>query len=350
MNVQSASIFSLSIEQQWQALTGQAQSAPKSAAAFDASGLNGVDEASSAGAASTVQRGVAGSASGLVDNLTGTFAEEMTKALSAYKDPQGNSQDPTALVQSLTQAVESIRDIAGDGAASAAMGALLKKAKSGNLTEDSLRDGMLEAMSFVDQNAGVDAGDKVMAVFNGQVNDDMNAFFNNGSDEHFAVILKDSSGEAVFDSARDAAKALYGFAKSTMSSEDLDQLPSPDGNLDEFFSKFPGQTVAQYLDSLREKALAGESGQDGTGQAGETQAADQAGTVQEVLYSSVTVSFTLERLTLFSDSGQPSGQTQGQSQGQSQAVAGQDLAQSPYGQTGASSGSGMTGLALNLPV
>ncbi len=345
MNVQSASIFSLSIEQQWQAITGQAQNAPKSAAAFDASGLNGVDEASSTGAATTVQRGVTGSASGLVDNLTGTFAEEMTKALSAYKDPQGNSQDPTALVQSLTQAVESIRNIAGDGAASAAMGALLKKAKSGNLTEDSLRDGMLEAMSFVDQNAGVDAGDKVMAVFNGQVNDDMNAFFNNGSDEHFAVILKDSSGQAVFDSARDAAKALYGFAKSGMSSEDLDQLPSPDGNLDEFFSKFPGQTVAEYLASLRDKALAGESGQ-----ADGTQAADQSGTVQETLFSSVSVSFTLTRLTLFSDSGQPSGQTQGQSQGQSQTLAGTDQAQTPYGQSGYSADSGMTGLAVNLPV
>lgn len=344
MNVQSASIFTLSIEQQWQAVAGQTQGAAKSAAAFDASGLAGVEESSSAGAASTVQRGVTGAASGVVDTLTGTFAEEMTKALSAYKDPQGDSQDPSALVQSLTQAVESIRSIAGDGAASAAMGALLKKAKSGNLTEDSLRDGMLEAMSFVDQNAGVDAGDKVMAVFNGQVNDEMNTFFNNGSDEHFAVILKDSQGEAVFDSARDAAKALYGFAQSTMSAEDLAKLPSPDGNLDEFFSNFPGQTVAQYLDSLREKALAGESGQDGA--ADGTQAAGQAGAVQEVLYSSVTVSFTLERLTLFSDSGQPSGQTQSQSQGQS----GADQTQTPYGQTGASGGSGMTGLAVNLPV
>lgn len=348
MNVQSASIFTLSIEQQWQAATGQTQNAPKSAAAFDASGLSGVDQTSSAGSASTVQRGVAGSASGLVDTLAGTFAEEMTKALSATKDPQGNSQDPTALVQSLTQAVESIRGIAGDGAASAAMGALLKKARSGNLTEDSLRDGMLEAMGFVDQNAGVDAGDKVMAVFNGQVNDEMNKFFNNGSDEHFAVILKDSSGEAVFDSARDAAKALYGFAQSTMSSEDLAKLPSPDGDLDEFFSNFPGQTVAEYLDSLRDKALAGESGQDGA--ADGTQAMGQARTVQESLYSSVTVSFTLERLTLFSDSGQPSGQSQGHSQGQSQGQAGQDQGQTPYGQTGYAADSGMTGLAVNMPV
>ncbi len=344
MMVQSTSV-SISIEQQWQALAARPQEATDKTASTDPA--SGTDIAASTSGV-TVQRGWE-SGSGAVKNLTGTFADEMTKALAGVTGPDGKTQDPTDLVDSLTKAVDSIRDIAGDGAASAAMGILLKKAKSGTLTEDSMRDGMLEAMNFVDQNVGVDAGDKVMNVFNGTVNDKLNAFFNNGKDEHFAVLLKDGTNEATFDSARSAAQALSQYAQANMSAEDAAALPSADGDLSTFFKNFPGQTFSDFLKSVKDKSSA--QAADSTNATGDTAAADPTDPAQAATLTTTSLTIQIERLTLFTDSGEISGQTDPTQAGTPGAAQAQGAyPKTPYDLLAAPASLSSTGLALNIPV
>ncbi len=107
----------------------------------------------------------------------------------ATSDPQLAVEERAAeandLAGSLERAVNFVRDNFGDQAATATMGLVYQHVGSGELTEEKLADGLLSGLKFIDRNFGVAAGDKVMAFFNGDVNNALNAFFDNGLSEQF---------------------------------------------------------------------------------------------------------------------------------------------------------------------
>jgi hypothetical protein len=105
----------------------------------------------------------------------------------------GDSADDTdakgaALASSLAGAVDYIREEYGSDAATAAMGLVLQNVGDGALTEENLSDGLVAALKFIDKNLGTAAGDRVMARFNGSLNDAMNRYFENGSEELFVAV------------------------------------------------------------------------------------------------------------------------------------------------------------------
>jgi hypothetical protein len=88
-----------------------------------------------------------------------------------------------------------IRREYGSDAATAAMGLVLQHVGDGALTEDSLGDGLVAALKFIDTNLGIAAGDAVMAEFNGALNTAINRYFENGVEEEF-VAVESTAGAA----------------------------------------------------------------------------------------------------------------------------------------------------------
>lgn len=76
----------------------------------------------------------------------------------------------------------------GDAAATAVMGIVYKGIGDGPVTEDSLGNGLLDALRFVDRQFGTTSGDAFMAHLNGDgLNDALNNYFDNGRSERFMV-------------------------------------------------------------------------------------------------------------------------------------------------------------------
>jgi len=81
--------------------------------------------------------------------------------------------------------VDFIRSSFGDEAATATMGIVYKRIGQGQIDEQSLGDGLVNAIKFIDRNFGVAAGDKVMGFFNADLNQHINEYFDNGKMEQF---------------------------------------------------------------------------------------------------------------------------------------------------------------------
>ncbi len=75
----------------------------------------------------------------------------------------------------------------GEKAASAMIGIVYKRLGDGEINERTLGDAFLDVTRFIDKNFGTGAGDAFMAHLNGNLNDSMNAFFDNGLNERFMV-------------------------------------------------------------------------------------------------------------------------------------------------------------------
>lgn len=116
------------------------------------------------------------------------FANEVIRRLEsggeAALDSEGNPKDSEDLRQSLGQTMDWIRERFGDDTAAAAAGMILQSTSSG-VTEDSLGDGLLNTLKFIDRNFGIAAGDAAIAQFNGALNQEINEYFDNGADELF---------------------------------------------------------------------------------------------------------------------------------------------------------------------
>ncbi|QLA17454.1 hypothetical protein [Desulfolutivibrio sulfoxidireducens] len=120
----------------------------------------------------------------------------------------GQDRKGSALASALADAVDFIREEYGSDAATAAMGLVMQNVGDGALTEDSLGDGLVAALKFIDKNLGIAAGDAVMAEFNGALNTAINRYFENGVEEEFVAvettaessdILADTLSQAVAD-------------------------------------------------------------------------------------------------------------------------------------------------------
>ncbi|MGE4503850.1 MAG: hypothetical protein AB7D51_00755 [Desulfovibrionaceae bacterium] len=114
------------------------------------------------------------------------FALEMTRRLSGLTDAEGEEKDPTALVGALNGAVSFIRQQHGDDAATASM-AMILGSTGGRASEDSLGNGLVKVLQFVDDTYGYEAGDRALVKFNGELNRELNGFFENGLSEKFLV-------------------------------------------------------------------------------------------------------------------------------------------------------------------
>lgn len=125
-----------------------------------------------------------------------SFAQDMLRRLTeqAGAGEDGQARDAGGLASALQDSMDYLRENFGDEAATAAIGLVYQHAGNGTITEDSLGQGLVAALKFVDRNFGTAAGDQVLAQFNGQLNDQLNAYFDNGADERFLSVDAGMSG------------------------------------------------------------------------------------------------------------------------------------------------------------
>ena len=194
---------------------------------------------SSAGSGSFAGRSSAGGATFAVGQTSigreeiETFAAEIKRRADMGKtatDGAANDQDAAtgdsaagtdatgaALADSLANAVDFIREEYGSDAATATMGLVLQNVGDGALTEENLSDGLVAALKFIDKNLGTAAGDRVMARFNGSLNDSMNRYFENGHEELFVAV---ENGVASFGTGVAAPATQIGDEDSAASAQD----------------------------------------------------------------------------------------------------------------------------------
>lgn len=96
----------------------------------------------------------------------------------------GQPRDKSELREALGDAMDWVRERFGDEAAAAASGMVMASTSNG-VTEESLGDGLLNALKLIDRNYGIAAGDAAIARFNQGVNAELNEYFDNGKNELF---------------------------------------------------------------------------------------------------------------------------------------------------------------------
>lgn len=129
--------------------------------------------------------------------LGGVFANEIVRRLESGQegslDLEGQHKDADDLRHSLGRTMDWIRDRFGDETAAAAAGMVLQSTSSG-VTEDSLSNGLLNTLRFIDRNFGFAAGDEAIGRFNSNLNGALNDYFDNGSEELFYAVETPADG------------------------------------------------------------------------------------------------------------------------------------------------------------
>ena len=113
------------------------------------------------------------------------FAHEITRRASLTPAPENRTTTDDALEKSLTEAVSFVEDNFGDRAARTFMGVVLRNAATKPMNEDDLGNALVDGLEFIDRAFGIAAGDKAMAFFNGDLNEAVNGYFQNGRNESF---------------------------------------------------------------------------------------------------------------------------------------------------------------------
>ncbi len=154
---------------------------------------------------------------------TGTTADAATGAAStAPTDAERN-----ALSGALSGSVRWVADTFGDAAATAVMGIVYKSVGDGPVTEDSLGEGLLNALRFVDRQFGTTSGDAFMAQLNGGgLNDALNDYFDNGLSERFMVAGAGNLADDAVQGAEAAKATLVQQASDGASDSGADAMKS----------------------------------------------------------------------------------------------------------------------------
>lgn len=155
------------------------------------------EETASVFAQEVARRAVAG-----VEAVAGTEASgsiAMGNTALGQDDAEGGSagsaEQRARLASALEGAVQHVAGEYGDKAGTAFMGLVIKRLGSGPVTEETLGNGLLDGLRFIDRQFGTEAGDELMDKFNGDLNHSLNDFFGNGLSEQFiAVSSKDGIG------------------------------------------------------------------------------------------------------------------------------------------------------------
>lgn len=138
------------------------------------------------------------------------------------------------LAASLEDAMRHVADAHGDRAATAFMGLVMKRIGDGTVNEESLGNGLLDGLRFIDRQFGTAAGDSLIARFNGGLNDSLNGFFGNGHDELFI-----------------ASTTMVGQGDTSVTGGVLPTLTSAEG------SPESGDLLKQMLEDLKDLRLSG---------------------------------------------------------------------------------------------
>ncbi len=146
-------------------------------------------------AVSSVKGGVTG-VLGIEGGQAAQGAANAAKTEPAAKAAE-NSAAGKDLEKALADTVSYMADKFGDKAATAMIGLVYKRVGDGAVTEENLGNALLDVVKFVDQNFGIEAGDGLIEHLNGTLNDSLNAYFDNGSNEDFLAVTKTASGVTV---------------------------------------------------------------------------------------------------------------------------------------------------------
>mgnify|MGYP000129705446 FL=1 len=119
-----------------------------------------------------------------IQDRVDVFGDLMGRYLNGFQDESGETKDSTGLVSSLKNTVSWIENQYGKDAATASMGMIVQSASQGQ-SEEAIGEGLLNVLRMVDRNFGIAAGDTAIAQFNSGVNQELNDFFDNGSNEIF---------------------------------------------------------------------------------------------------------------------------------------------------------------------
>lgn len=138
-----------------------------------------------------------------------SFAYDLTRRISAQGkglDAASATDDDAAaalaekqsqlssLESALAGTVSFMREKHGDRAASTMIGLVYKRLGDGDINEQTLGNTFLDVTRFIDKHFGIDAGNAFMDHLNGSLNEDMNAFFDNGLNEIFMAVTDGASG------------------------------------------------------------------------------------------------------------------------------------------------------------
>lgn len=106
-------------------------------------------------------------------------------AEATYKElGKNSSRNLDGLQASLKNTINSIAQRHGTSAATAVMGIVYKNLGT-DVTEESIGQGFIQAISFIDRNYGISEGNQLMNELNESVNKEMNEYFDNGASEVF---------------------------------------------------------------------------------------------------------------------------------------------------------------------
>jgi len=156
----------------------------------------------------------------LPDTVGKAFAAEIVRRMDDVTGEDGQPKDSTDLRQSLGSTMDWIRQRYGEETAAAAAGMIVQDTSSG-VTEETLGNGLLDTLKFIDRNFGIAAGDEAIAQFNSGINQAVNEFFDNGRNELFFAAESSADATAVQDLN---ARFISQVAANTDTEDDLDQL------------------------------------------------------------------------------------------------------------------------------
>lgn len=180
----------------------------------------------------------AASASLAAQDTVSLSAESLSLAgqqsLASGSDGDAAGAGREQLAASLEDAMRHVADAHGDRAATAFMGLVMKRLGDGPVNEESLGNGLLDGLRFIDRQFGTAAGDSLIARFNGGLNDSLNGFFGNGHDELFI-----------------ASTTMVGQGGASVTGGVLPTLTSAEGSAES------GDLLKQMLEDLKNLRLSG---------------------------------------------------------------------------------------------
>ncbi|MDD3311918.1 hypothetical protein [Pseudodesulfovibrio sp.] len=173
-----------------------------------------------------------------------TVADEIVRRMGDLTDGNGETKDASGLRDSLASALDWVRGRFGDEAGAAAS-AMLLSSTDGAVTEETVGDGLLSTLQFIDRNFGIAAGDNAIATFNSGVNAELNAFFDNGKNEIFYASDSAPTGSGSAEGTSENASLTARFFSRAVQDADAGAGDAP---------SLTEQLLEQLKDDLEETA------------------------------------------------------------------------------------------------
>jgi len=192
------------------------------------------------------------------------FAHEITRRAALTPAPENRTTTDEALEKSLTEAVSFVEDNFGDRAARTFMGVVLQNAGSKPLSEDDLGNALVDGLEFIDKAFGIAAGDKAMSFFNGELNQAINGYFQNGKSESFLAMDADQASDKLGEAMGQAISAMMDKFQENAVDPNAMLMDQAEKDQDETLDS-QGEAGDEYLTNAEGGALLDENGMPVTG-------------------------------------------------------------------------------------